>query len=667
VATSPIVTVPDTTSVSLEINYFLGTEGGGFFDRASVEVSINGAAFTPAPTNFTNLAASRFHRARPDAEQAGTDALLENTGVWQHVKSDLTPLFSGSGSGTLQIRVHFNTVDSIANGFAGFFVDDVTVTGKTKSCASDAECSDNLFCNGVETCTDGKCLNGPAPNCDDAISCTVDACVESSQSCTHTTKDAACNDGLFCNGVETCSASTGCVAGTPPCTNVCDETNDKCVQCLTDTQCSDGLFCNGTEACVGNVCVAGTAPCNDGVACTTDSCNETSDTCQFTPNDALCDDALFCDGAEKCTSTGCAAGTPPCAAGATCNEQTDTCCTPESDTAFCSRVGKNCGTVTAADNCGVTRTVASCGTCTAPATCGGGGTPNVCGGGDVDRTEGGTVTATGTPCNATNETPVKAYDNLSTTKWCVTSAPSTGTPMSTMYDFAGNSSFAVNKYTITTANDQPTRDPRDWTLQGCQGTCSVGSGTGWVTIDTRTGQFANAARFQTNTYTITNTTAFQQYRLRVTANNGATTRLQLAEIQLFGPPGCPAETNAQFCSRLGKNCGSVTGTDNCGVTRTVGSCGTCTAPATCGGGGTANVCGTAGSNCSAAPFSSTATYASGDIVTADCQVSTTGTVCFNNVGALYAWRCDFPTFCNLRPGSNQSGWWSAWTNVERCN
>ena len=34
------------------------------------------------------------------------------------------------------------------------------------------------------------------------------------------------------------------------------------------------------------------------------------------------------------------------------------------------------------------------------------------------------------------------------------------------------------------------------------------------------------------------------------------------------------------------------------------------------------------------------------------QVSTTGTVCFNNVGALYAWRCDFLTFCNLRPGSN---------------
>jgi hypothetical protein len=667
VATSPIITVPDTTSVSLELNYFLGTEGGGFFDRASVEVSINGAAFTPAPTNFTSLFARRFHRVRPDAEAGGTAALIENSGVWQHVTSDLTSLFAGSGSGQLQIRVHFNTVDSIANNFAGFFVDDITVNGKTTSCNSDADCDDHLFCNGLETCTNNKCQSGSAPNCDDAIACTADACVESSKACTHTADDAACNDGLFCDGVETCNTATGCVAGAPPCTNSCDETNDQCVQCLTDANCSDGLFCNGVETCVGNACQPGTPPCNDGVACTADTCDEISDTCKFTPNDALCDNGAFCDGPEKCTATGCAAGTPPCAPGATCNEQTDTCCTPETDASFCSRLGKNCGTVTDTDNCGATRTVASCGSCTAPATCGGGGTANVCGGGDVDRTEGGTVTATGTACNTTAETPVKAYDNTSATKWCVTSAPSTGTPVSTMYDFSGTTAFAISKYTITTANDNPTRDPRDWTLQGCQGTCVVGAAAGWVTLDTRTGQFAGAARFQTNTYTFTNTKAFQQYRLRFTANNGATTRLQVAEIQMFGAAGCGAETDATFCSRLGKNCGTVTGTDNCGATRTVSSCGTCTAPNTCGGGGTANVCGTSSTNCSAAPFSATNSYASGDIVTADCQVSTTGTVCFANVGALYAWRCDFPTFCNLRPGSDQSGWWSAWTNVQRCN
>jgi hypothetical protein len=93
----------------------------------------------------------------------------------------------------------------------------------------------------------------------------------------------------------------------------------------------------------------------------------------------------------------------------------------------------------------------------------------------------------------------------------------------------------VGSYAITTGNDVASRDPRDWTLQGCPGTCSVGSDSGWVTLDTRTGQLAGAARFQTNRYTITNSTAFPAYRLRVTANNGSTTRFQLSEIQLFAP------------------------------------------------------------------------------------------------------------------------------------
>jgi hypothetical protein len=53
-------------------------------------------------------------------------------------------------------------------------------------------------------------------------------------------------------------------------------------------------------------------------------------------------------------------------------------CVPESNATFCSRLGKNCGSVTDADNCGSVRTVASCGGCTAPELCGGSGEPNVC-------------------------------------------------------------------------------------------------------------------------------------------------------------------------------------------------------------------------------------------------------------------------------------------------
>jgi hypothetical protein len=124
--------------------------------------------------------------------------------------------------------------------------------------------------------------------------------------------------------------------------------------------------------------------------------------------------------------------------------------------------------------------------------------------------------------------------SASFSKWCVTSTPSTSIPVSIAYDFAGTTAFAVKSYSITTGNDQPTRDPKDWTLQGCQGTCTVGSGTGWVTLDTQANQFpSGTARLFTKTFTISNTTAYQQYRLRMTANNGAVGRTQITEIQMF--------------------------------------------------------------------------------------------------------------------------------------
>jgi subtilisin family serine protease len=96
--------------------------------------------------------------------------------------------------------------------------------------------------------------------------------------------------------------------------------------CTTDPECSDGQFCNGAEVCNAGICQAGTPPnCADSVACTTDTCNETTDSCDHTPNNGACDDGLFCNGAETCNVTlGCQAGTDPCAP-EPCNEGTDTC------------------------------------------------------------------------------------------------------------------------------------------------------------------------------------------------------------------------------------------------------------------------------------------------------------------------------------------------------
>jgi hypothetical protein len=57
-------------------------------------------------------------------------------------------------------------------------------------------------------------------------------------------------------------------------------------------------------------------------------------------------------------------------------------------------------------------------------------------------------------------------------------------------------------------------------------------------------------------------------------------------------PTCTGETDATFCGRLGKSCGAVTGTDNCGKPRSVASCGTCGTGQLCGV-ATPNVCGPA--------------------------------------------------------------------------
>lgn len=98
-------------------------------------------------------------------------------------------------------------------------------------------------------------------------------------------------------------------------------------ECESDLDCTDGLFCNGNEPCIQGKCVAGAPPiCDDMISCTTDDCDVISDLCRFTPVNALCDNAQFCDGPETCDAvSGCLPGTPPCSAVEICNDFADIC------------------------------------------------------------------------------------------------------------------------------------------------------------------------------------------------------------------------------------------------------------------------------------------------------------------------------------------------------
>ncbi|MFI7612841.1 GH92 family glycosyl hydrolase [Nonomuraea terrae] len=71
----------------------------------------------------------------------------------------------------------------------------------------------------------------------------------------------------------------------------------------------------------------------------------------------------------------------------------------------------------------------------------------------------------------------------------------------------------VVKYALTSANDAPGRDPRDFTLQGSN------DGSTWTDLDRHTG-VSFSGRFAGNTYAFGNTTAYGYYRLNITANSG---------------------------------------------------------------------------------------------------------------------------------------------------
>jgi hypothetical protein len=198
--------------------------------------------------------------------------------------------------------------------------------------------------------------------------------------------------------------------------------------------------------------------------------------------------------------------------------EADASCTVETSVAFCARLGKNCGNTTANDRCGNPMTV-NCGTCGAFQTCGGGGQANVCGA--LTAGAGGTVSSSNP--GIVPEDMAKAFDANSATKWFAGNGVRTGW---IAYQFAAAATHTVTSYSLTSANDQPGRDPSAWQLQGSN------DGQTWTTVDTRTGQ-TFAARFQTNSYSFAGNTAYARYRLNVTANSGGTD-LQLADLQFFG-------------------------------------------------------------------------------------------------------------------------------------
>lgn len=78
------------------------------------------------------------------------------------------------------------------------------------ACNSNAQCNDGLACNGVETCDlgSGLCLAGTPIVCDDGNECTADTCVDPLGSCSSAPEPngTSCDDGVTCSVPDTCQA-----------------------------------------------------------------------------------------------------------------------------------------------------------------------------------------------------------------------------------------------------------------------------------------------------------------------------------------------------------------------------------------------------------------------------------------------------------------------------
>ncbi|BCL73752.1 hypothetical protein TUMSATVNIG1_57370 (plasmid) [Vibrio nigripulchritudo] len=145
--------------------------------------------------------------------------------------------------------------------------------------------------------------------------------------------------------------------------------------------------------------------------------------------------------------------------------------------------------------------------------------------------------------NPPYETDEKTFDDKPHTKWL------TFNPTGWIsYNF--NKKAIITGYSITSANDEPTRDPKNWILQGSN------NGQDWHNLDSREEQ-QFSTRKEKKSYHFKNTNPYKIIRFKIQSNHGANL-LQLAELEYFGmfedsnktPPKLPV--NESFSLSSGK-------------------------------------------------------------------------------------------------------------------
>jgi len=159
-------------------------------------------------------------------------------------------------------------------------------------------------CSGVNACCDGCLpLNEGGSCADDGLTCTGETC--QAGFCEHPLAEGFCLIGSSCVAAGTPNPANPCQACQPALGT------DAYTPLAAGSACDDGLFCNGADTCDSNgACVHEftdnfPTSCNDDNVCTSDACTET-DHCVNTPlSGTTCDDGLWCNGMDYCQDGTC--------------------------------------------------------------------------------------------------------------------------------------------------------------------------------------------------------------------------------------------------------------------------------------------------------------------------------------------------------------------------
>lgn len=221
--------------------------------------------------------------------------------------------------------------------------------------------------NGDPCTVDGDCLS---THCVGGVCCNT-ACTGDCEgcaggTCANSASGVPCDDGLFCNGTDTCDGMGTCVHSGTPCPAPCDgcEEPDACTVGGVPCGLEEGQPCSQVEQCNSTYCVDGVcceAAC-DGTceACSAAKTGGTDGTCRNIPpgddpdaecpegqcvtgdcgagacgslpsstqcdDDRMCSETDHCDGAGTCVGTGNGCpGTCICEVPDTCTQEGDPC------------------------------------------------------------------------------------------------------------------------------------------------------------------------------------------------------------------------------------------------------------------------------------------------------------------------------------------------------